>query len=737
MRDEGIGGDAALPGMRGLLRSVRTPEFVGTVFHEVEARSALNRVPSTSPMPFGWTVNPYRGCSHACVYCLDGATPVTLADGSTRPIADLREGDEVLGTEPDGAGGRRYVRTPVLAHWSTRRRAHRLTLDDGVVLVTSDEHRFLTDEGWRHVTPGWCRSGRRPHLRPGTALQGPGRAAVASGGAASREGYREGYVCGLVRADAARSRVTAEPFPSDWVELEALARVHHLLAGLRTAATDRTGSGRGADSAGPTGRAELAAAGHTGAEPAGTDRVVAEHAGLARADAARAGAMGAGAGRSAVARSGLPQTGIAHAVAAPTGAAQGGSVTAAATAWPDHPTPGWSAGFLAGVLDACGEVGPRGVVLVPVGRDLARRTLDELRRNGFGVVAEPARTADAVRLCVRGGAAEHLRLIALADPAVGRVRDVSGAALSAPPCGAPRVVSVEALGVEQPMYDITTGTGDFLAAGVVSHNCFARNTHTYLDLDAGEDFDSQIVVKVNVARVLERELARRSWRREHVAMGTNTDPYQRAEGRYRLMPGVIGALGRSGTPFSILTKGTVLTRDLPDLTAAAGDVPVGVGVSIALVDRSLQSHLEPGTPSPAARLDMVRKITGAGLTCGVMVAPVLPLLTDSDEALDAVLGEVAAAGASGATVIALHLRPGTREWFLRWLAREYPALVPRYERLYRRGAYADPEYRKLLARRVAPLLSRHGLDRPFPTPRTTSGAVEAPRDPKEGQMSLI
>ena len=408
-----------------------------------------------------------------------------------------------------------------------------------------------------------------------------------------------------------------------------------------------------------------------------------------------------------------------------------------AAAWPERPSAGWSAGFLGAMLDACGEVGPHGVEIVPVGRDLVRRTRDELRRNGFDVVAEPARTADALRLLVRGGAAEHLRLVALADPAVGRVRDVSGAAVAPPPGGAPRVVAVEPLDAETPMYDITTGTGDFLAAGVVSHNCFARNTHTYLDLDAGADFDSQIVVKVNVARVLERELARTSWRREHVAMGTNTDPYQRAEGRYRLMPGVIGALGRSGTPFSILTKGTVLTRDLPDLTAAAGDVPVGVGVSIALVDRALQSHLEPGTPSPAARLEMVRRITDAGLTCGVMVAPVLPLLTDSDEALDAVLGEVAAAGASGATVIALHLRPGTREWFLRWLVREYPDLVPRYERLYRRGAYADKEYRTALGRRVAPLLARHGLDRPFPTPRAAPDAAAAPPDPKDGQLSLI
>lgn len=239
--------------------------------------------------------------------------------------------------------------------------------------------------------------------------------------------------------------------------------------------------------------------------------------------------------------------------------------------------------------------------------------------------------------------------------------------------------------------------------------CFARNTHTYLDLDAGEDFDRQVVVKVNVARVLERELRSPKWRREPVAMGTNTDPYQRVEGRYKLMPGIIGALGRSGTPFSVLTKGTLLTRDLPELVAAAADVRVGLGVSIALADRDLQARLEPGTPTPAARLELVRRITGAGLRCGVMVAPVLPLLTDSDEALETLLASIAGAGATGATVLALHLRPGTREWFMSWLAREYPALVEPYGRLYSRGAYVDRRYRDALAARVAPLLGRYGL----------------------------
>ena len=301
------------------------------------------------------------------------------------------------------------------------------------------------------------------------------------------------------------------------------------------------------------------------------------------------------------------------------------------------------------------------------------------------------------------------------------------------------VLAVSPTGTELPMVDITTGTGDFVADGVVSHNCFARNSHTYLDLDAGADFDSQIVVKVNIARVLERELRSPRWAREPVAMGTNTDPYQRAEGRYRLMPGIIAALAGSGTPFSVLTKGTLLTRDLPELAAAAADVPVGLGVSLALLDRELHASVEPGTPAPPARLELVRRIREAGLPCGVMVAPVLPFLTDSEDALDALLGEVAAAGATGATVLALHLRRGTREWYLRWLGEEYPELLPAYERLYSRGAYVDPEYRRALARRAEPLLRRHGLARGGGTGIRggASAGAPAPADPNGEQLSLL
>ena len=237
--------------------------------------------------------------------------------------------------------------------------------------------------------------------------------------------------------------------------------------------------------------------------------------------------------------------------------------------------------------------------------------------------------------------------------------------------------------------------------------CFARKSHEYLEMDSGRDFDSRIVVKVNVADVVRREVARPSWERRHVALGTNTDPYQRPVGRYRLMPGIIEALSRSGTPLSILTKGTLLRRDLPLLTAAAERVPVGVGVSLAILDPVLHEQFEPGTPTPRARLELIRAIREAGLRCSVMVAPVLPFLTDSAEQLDAIFGALAEAGATHVTVLALHLRPGTKEWFMTNLQRDRPDLVPRYRTLYGRGAYAGKEYRDALHARVRPMLDRY------------------------------
>ncbi|MDV7242593.1 MULTISPECIES: Rv2578c family radical SAM protein [Rhodococcus] len=239
--------------------------------------------------------------------------------------------------------------------------------------------------------------------------------------------------------------------------------------------------------------------------------------------------------------------------------------------------------------------------------------------------------------------------------------------------------------------------------------CFARPTHEYLDLDAGRDFDSQIVVKTNVAAVLRKELSRKSWKQEHVALGTNTDPYQRAEGRYRLMPGIIRALTESATPFSILTKGTLLRRDLPLLTLAAQQVAVSIGVSLAIHDADLQKSIEPGTPSPRARLDLIRAITDAGMTCNVMVAPVIPFLTDSARHLDGLLEAIAQAGASKVTVLPMHLRGSTKGWFMNWLSTEHPALIRQYRQLYGRSAYVPAEYKSWLKARVDPLVERHGL----------------------------
>ncbi|TDZ85774.1 Radical SAM superfamily protein [Mycobacteroides salmoniphilum] len=239
--------------------------------------------------------------------------------------------------------------------------------------------------------------------------------------------------------------------------------------------------------------------------------------------------------------------------------------------------------------------------------------------------------------------------------------------------------------------------------------CFARPTHEYLEFDSGADFDNQIVVKTNLVPVLRKELGRKSWNRETVALGTNTDPYQRAEGRYQLMPGVIAALADSGTPISILTKGTLLRRDLPLLAEAAQHVPVSLGISLAIGDEALHHEVEAGVPSPQARLSLIAAAREAGFEPQVMVAPVLPFLTDTVEHLDDLLGRIAEAGAAGVTVFPLHLRGTTRGWFMSWVSQSHPELVGRYRELYRKGAYVPAEYRAWLRERVGPLVSKYGL----------------------------
>ncbi|AGS72766.1 Rv2578c family radical SAM protein [Streptomyces collinus] len=239
--------------------------------------------------------------------------------------------------------------------------------------------------------------------------------------------------------------------------------------------------------------------------------------------------------------------------------------------------------------------------------------------------------------------------------------------------------------------------------------CFARKTHGYLDLDTGIGFDTQIVVKVNAPELLRRQLASRRWQGDHVAMGTNVDCYQRAEGRYRLMPGIISALTEHANPFSILTKGTLVLRDLDLLTRAARVTDVGISVSVGFTDAELWRTVEPGTPAPERRLDVVRTLGEHGIGCGVLMAPVIPFLSDTPAQLRETVRAIAAAGATSVTPLVLHLRPGAREWFTAWLGRHHPHLVRRYERLYADGAYAPTWYQRRITRQVHELAQEYGI----------------------------
>jgi DNA repair photolyase len=246
------------------------------------------------------------------------------------------------------------------------------------------------------------------------------------------------------------------------------------------------------------------------------------------------------------------------------------------------------------------------------------------------------------------------------------------------------------------LYDITTGTGDFIANGVVSHNCFARPTHKFLDMNAGRDFEREIVVKVNVPEVLRKELARPSWKREHVAIGTNTDPYQWVEGRYKLMPGIWEAFRDFRNPCSVLTKSPLLLRDLPLMKEVQEVTSISASLSIPTLDEKAWRASEPRTPNPRARLEAVAELNRAGIPTGVLVAPLMPGINDSPRQVEAVLEAVAEAGATGVSGIGLHLRGETRAVFMEWLRSYRPDLVERYERLYGRGAYLpDPEQRRL------------------------------------------
>jgi DNA repair photolyase len=269
--------------------------------------------------------------------------------------------------------------------------------------------------------------------------------------------------------------------------------------------------------------------------------------------------------------------------------------------------------------------------------------------------------------------------------------------------------------------------------------CFARPTHTYLDMDAGRDFEREIVVKVNVPEVLRAELRRPSWRGEHIAMGTNTDPYQWVEGRYRLMRGIWEALRDAANPCSVLTKSPLLLRDLPLLKEVAARTSVSANLSIPTIDERAWRATEPHTPHPRARMEAVAELNRNGIPTGILVAPLMPGINDDPQQVETILTAAAEAGATGIGGIGLHLRGEVRGIFLEWLRSYRPDLVERYEELYSRGAYLPKDEQgrltALLRRSQAPRIGvrrLRGVDE-----QAAAGPHRAERPAVPAQESLF
>ena len=365
--------------------------------------------------------------------------------------------------------------------------------------------------------------------------------------------------------------------------------------------------------------------------------------------------------------------------------------------WPASPSDEWSRGFLAGIFDAEGSCSGS-LRIANKDAQMIDRTASGLRRLGFPFTVEGPSAIGVRNVRLLGGPWQQMRLFQHIDPAVCRKRSIDGIAIkSEAKLG---VVAIEPLGREIPMYDITTGTGDFIANGVVSHNCFARRTHTYLDLDAGRDFEREIVVKVNVPELLRAELARPSWKRELVALGTNTDPYQWVESRYRMMPEILEALEAAETPVSVLTKSPLVMRDVEIFERMAKRLPVSVNLSVPTLDEDAWRATEPHTPSPAARLDAVAELRRRGIDSGVLIAPLMPGINDDPDQVRPIVERAKRAGATFLGGVALHLRGEVKDVFYGWLKEKRPDLLPQYEALYEDRAYMRPAQRKQATRAV-------------------------------------
>lgn len=588
------------------------PDTVATTVEPDHARGIITRNDSPD-IPFEYSINPYRGCEHGCVYCVGGGTPILMGDGTTRLMADLSVGDEIYGTVREG-WYRRYVKTKVLAHWSVVKPAYLITLRDGTELIAGADHRFLTERGWKFVTDH--EHGQRPHLTTGNKLMGTGAFLAPP---IKDEDYKRGYLCGLIRGDGSLfSRVYGNESGERWqlhqfrlalIDREALYRAEAWLLGWDI----------------QTRRFQFCAA---------------------------------SANRTQM-----------HAIR--TSSRANVQLIRDLVAWPTTPSCGWQSGFLAGIFDAEGSYSDGILRISNTDAAIIGHICEALRARAFKFAIEhihrdPGKPIDVIRIL--GGLQEHLRFFHGTDPAITRKRDICGQALkSAARLG---IESIERLPGAMRLYDMTTGTEDFIANGVVSHNCYARPSHAYMGLSAGIDFETKLFYKADAAKVLEEELAHPKYVCKSVTIGANTDPYQPVERELLVTRSVLEVLARTRHPASIITKSAMILRDLDVLTDMARDGLISVAISITSLSAETKRMLEPRTASPQARLRALRELNAAGVPAGVMVAPIIPAITDHE--IESILAAAAEAKAVWAAYTLVRLPYEIKDLFRDWLTEHFP-----------------------------------------------------------------
>lgn len=609
-----------------------------TRFLRDHSRSVIARNDSPD-IGFNVSVNPYRGCEFGCVYCLSGDTQILMANGMPKPLREVRPGDQVYGTRKRGHN-RYYVRTRVLAHWRVYRPVFRIRLADGTRLMAGADHRFLTWRGWKFVSGTDQGRDRRPHLTTNDRLLGLGR--FTSEGEENEE-YQRGYLCGVIRGDG---HLAEYRYPRK-------GRSYDNQYQFRLAMTDEEALDRASDYLDTFGIQ--------------TKRFLfrVEGNGRRRIEAIRTNA------RSNYLR-------IRRLVE-----------------WPELPSRNWSKGLLAGIFDAEGSYSSGVLRIHNTDSTIIEQTKAALDRSEFDYCVEtvtknPGRTLFAIR--IRGGLREHLRFFHSVQPAITRKRNFEGTSLRS--AADLRVVSVEAFKTLWPLFDITTGTGDFIANGVVSHNCYARPTHEYLGFSSGLDFETKILVKENAPALLRRELSRPGWKPQVLALSSVTDPYQPIERRLGITRRVLEVLAEFRNPVAVITKSYLVTRDIDLLSELAKDRAASVSLSITTLDHDLQRAMEPRASSPERRLRAIERLAEAGIPVGVNVAPVIPGLTEHE--MPAILEAAADAGATRAMYVLLRLPYGVASLFEEWLLRNFPdrkeKVLGRIREM-RGGRLNDPRFR--------------------------------------------